>query len=527
MPYSPTKASLALQEKKASLRSHFSALRKAKTVEEKKAADDALCRTIATLPCFQNADTVFFYAPLASEPDLLPLAELCLRQGKAVAFPVSHMEDCTLSFHTVSSLNDLSVGAYGIREPARSLPICRGTDRSLCLTPGLAFDQCGTRLGYGKGYYDRFLADFPGISLGVVYHSNLTDRLPCGPHDRKVHMIITEQKVFSRSKKPSPKERSAIQEKGLYRRFIRNKTFTLHPTVLVLTTYILLLLSKLIDIAVINRENRYYSVVILQLMIFLLPAAIWCKFSGENYLSSLRLRMIKLDSLPIILSASFLMASGGLLLGVLFGGTESLSGNFSLYDTFIASDDGTVGNAIYLIMAYAVLPALCEELVYRAILCREYEHGGVLRAILVSSLFFALLHFNVQNFPIYLFAGIILALTFYATRSLFGAILAHFLYNIFGLFGQPYMNNLYLMTGSSTLFLFLAGGIFLLSAAIFCGEAARLYRLYLYKAYSADYRKPILKGTAAIRESYLTVIRQPSAIACFAVYILALLIAWF
>ncbi len=327
-------------------------------------------------------------------------------------------------------------------------------------------------------------------------------------------------------KDADPREQSVAREKGLYQRFIRNKTFTLHPTVLVLATYILLLLSKLIDIAVINRENRYYSVVILQLMIFLLPAAIWCKFSGENYLSGLRLRMIKLDSLPIILSAALLMASGGLLLGVLFGGTESLADSFSLYDTFIASDDGTVGNVIYLIMAYAVLPALCEELVYRGILCREYEHGGVLRAILVSAVFFALLHFNIQNFPIYLFAGIILALTFYATRSLFGAILAHFLYNIFGLFGQPYMNNLYLMTGSSSLFLFLAGGLFLISAAIFCGEAARLYRLYLYKAYPADYRKPVLKGIPAIRESYLTVIRQPSAIACFAVYIIALLIAW-
>lgn len=305
-----------------------------------------------------------------------------------------------------------------------------------------------------------------------------------------------------------------------------NMTVTLHPTVLVLVTYLLLLLSKVIDLTLLNRENEYYSIVILQMMIFLLPGAIWCRFSGEKYLSALRLRMIKLDSLPIILSAAFLMASGGLLLGVLFGGTESLAGSFSLYDTFISKDNGTVPNTIYLVLAYAVLPAIGEEFVYRGILCHEYERGGVLRAILASSLFFGLLHFNLKHLPIYLFAGLILAMTLYATRSLLGAILAHFLYNIFGLFGQPYMNNLYHITGSSSFFLFLVGAIFLVSAAVFCGEAARLYRLYLYKAYPADYRKPEIKETAARRAAYLDVIRHPSAIACFAVYILALILSF-
>ena len=305
-----------------------------------------------------------------------------------------------------------------------------------------------------------------------------------------------------------------------------NKTVTLHPTVLVLVTYLLLLFSKVIDLTLLNRENEYYSIVILQMMIFLLPGAIWCRFSGEKYLGALRLRMFKLDSLPLILSATFLIASGGLLLGVLFGGTESLAGSFSLYDTFISKDNGTVPNTIYLVLAYAVLPAIGEEFVYRGILCHEYERGGVLRAILASSLFFALLHFNLKYFPIYLFAGLILAMTLYATRSLFGAILAHFLYNIFGLFGQPYINNLYHITGSSSFFLFFIGFIFLISAAVFCGEAARLYRLYLYKAYSADYRKPEIQDPTARRNSYLDVIRHPSAIACFVVYIVALILSF-
>lgn len=306
----------------------------------------------------------------------------------------------------------------------------------------------------------------------------------------------------------------------------KDRTFVLQPTVLVCATYVLLLLSKIIDLTLINRENEYYSVVILQMMIFLLPAVIWCRFSGEKYVSHLRLRPFKVSSLPLIVSAALVMIAGGLLISVAFGGLENLSKNFSLYDTFISRDNGTVATRLYLLIAYAVLPAICEEFVYRGILCHEYEKGGVTRAIVLSSLFFGLLHFNIANLPVYLFSGVILAMTLYATRSLFGAMLAHFLYNIFGLFGQPYMSTLYRITNSTQLFLFVVGFLFLLSAAIFCGEAARLYRQYLYRAYSADYRQPLHKDPVTMRNAYLDVIKAPSAIACFVLYILALIIAW-
>ena len=307
---------------------------------------------------------------------------------------------------------------------------------------------------------------------------------------------------------------------------LKKKTFILHPTVLVLATYILLLLTKIIDITLINRENEYFSVVILQIMIFILPAAIWCKFSGDRYVKNLRLRIFKVNSLLLIFSAAFLMISGSLLLSFLFGGLESLSQNFSLYDTFVSRDNGTVPVRLYLLLAYAVLPAICEEFVFRGILCHEYERGGVTRAIIFSSLFFALLHFNITNLPVYLFSGLILAMTLYATRSLFGAMLAHFLYNIFGLFGQPYMSTLYNITNSTKLFMFIVGFTFIASAAIFCGEAARLYRGYLYRGHSAKYRQPLNDDVPKLKESYLEILRAPSAIACFAVYILALIISW-
>lgn len=304
------------------------------------------------------------------------------------------------------------------------------------------------------------------------------------------------------------------------------KNIVLQPTALVLTTYILLIFTKIIDVNLINRDNEYMSVVILQMMIFLIPAVLWCRISGEKYVRSLRLSLPRADSVAIIIAAALVMASGGILLSLLFGGLESLSQNFSLYDTFISKDDGTAPVKLYLVLAYAALPAVCEEFVYRGILCHEYEKGGVLRAIFISALFFGLLHFDLQNLPMYIFAGVILAMTMYSTRSLFGAVIAHFLYNLFGLFGQPYINTFYNITKSTKLFVFVLGVIFLASAAVFCAEASRLYKKYLANSYSSSYRKPEIRGFENIRNSYIEVLTKPSAIACYALYIITVIVMW-
>ena len=298
----------------------------------------------------------------------------------------------------------------------------------------------------------------------------------------------------------------------------------LTPSTVVLTTYVLLLFSKLINVTLINRENEYYSIVILQLMIFFVPGAVWCKFNGEKYLKGLRLRLPKPNSIVLLLSGALLMISGGLLLSALLGGLESFSQNFSLYDTFITNTDNSLPSKMYLVAAYAIIPAICEEFVFRGIICYEYENGGVMRAVIFSSVFFALLHFNPVNIVVYLFSGVILALVLYATRSLIGAMIVHFLYNLFGLFGQPYMNMLYKITGSSMFFLFIVAGTFFLSGALFCQQAAKLYQKYLYDGVSSNYRQPVLHTKSEIRASYISVIKEPTTIACFAFYILASII---
>ena len=152
----------------------------------------SLCDGIAMLKDYADADILLLYFPTRSEPDLTTLAHLAWRDGKQVAFPISRTDSLTLDFRIVSSLDELSAGAYGIREPDESAPRATLTERTLCVVPALAVDRGGYRLGYGKGYYDRFLSSFVGRSLVAIHSSLVCERLPRNDTDIPLNTIITE-----------------------------------------------------------------------------------------------------------------------------------------------------------------------------------------------------------------------------------------------------------------------------------------------------------------------------------------------
>ena len=87
-------------------------------------------------------------------------------------------------------------GAYGIPEPSDKMEVVTDFSECICIVPGLVFDLSGHRLGYGKGYYDRFLKDFTGYSVGLVYSEFILDKLPCEPTDRAVDLMITERGII-------------------------------------------------------------------------------------------------------------------------------------------------------------------------------------------------------------------------------------------------------------------------------------------------------------------------------------------
>ena len=236
-----------------------------------------------------------------------------------------------------------------------------------------------------------------------------------------------------------------------------------------------------------------------------------------DYIKKLRMRRPHAYQMPLIASGIVALSSGWLLLGFLCGGTSSLSDGFTLYNTFISRSGGGFFETLYLIIAYAAVPAICEELIYRGILCREFERHNVLLGIITSAIFFSLLHFDVKQIPVYLFAGIFLALSMYATGSVIVPMIIHFFYNLLGLFGQSFLSAFYNITGSIGLFIFLVFILGMVSAAIFCSSASKSYRIRARAVSIPD--RPLLPPPDRLPHLIAEMLMTPWSIAAICFYI--------
>lgn len=173
--------------------------------ENTKALIDAeLCRRVTSCDAYISAEVVLAYYPIKNEPDVLLIVKDALSKGKRVAFPISDPENFELDFRYVSSLEDMVCGEYSIPEPEPTAErfLNDASSKALCIVPGLSFDRNGFRIGYGKGFYDRFLSRFEGVSVGLLAHGLLADELPRENTDMAVDVIITEkEEIFTYGKR--------------------------------------------------------------------------------------------------------------------------------------------------------------------------------------------------------------------------------------------------------------------------------------------------------------------------------------
>jgi 5-formyltetrahydrofolate cyclo-ligase len=192
-----------IPEQKASLRQALLQKRSAIPAQTLQQHNEKLNRRLCQLWQFREAETVLGYAPIGSaargfEPDIYATLLEALHQGKRVAFPRCIPGSREMDFFLVEALEDLRPGSFGVLEPdpERQQRLPRN-EAGLCLVPALAFDSAGYRLGYGKGYYDRFLARFAGSSLGICHSEFLLELLPRGFYDRPVDAVLTPQTIHT------------------------------------------------------------------------------------------------------------------------------------------------------------------------------------------------------------------------------------------------------------------------------------------------------------------------------------------
>lgn len=170
---------------------------KRKSLCDKTVLDKHICENLLTSEFYMNAEKVFFYAALPDEINTDLIISDALSRKKIVALPVCTDKSGNMEFYQILSLSDLKTGLYGIREPDTTK--CKKIDQynnALCVVPGLSFDLSGYRLGYGKGYYDRFLKNFGSLSVGLCYNAFIQNKLlPRNEFDCSVDYIITENEI--------------------------------------------------------------------------------------------------------------------------------------------------------------------------------------------------------------------------------------------------------------------------------------------------------------------------------------------
>ncbi len=186
---------------KDALRRKHRAWREKLSPEEKSRLDTAIAKQVRRLWQYQRCVTVLTYVSTPIEVDTRRIIWQALEDRKRVAVPRCVPGTRQMEFYYIHSEEDLSPGAFGVLEPdpERCEPL-RDMSAGLCLVPAFSYDWQGFRLGYGKGYYDRFLSAFEGDRVGLCYSACVQRSLPHGRFDRPVELLVTE-KYFRCTKK--------------------------------------------------------------------------------------------------------------------------------------------------------------------------------------------------------------------------------------------------------------------------------------------------------------------------------------
>ncbi len=172
---------------KTQLRRNFRSLREHLSAADVAAASTAICQRLAGWLNEQAAEQILTYLAFHNEPDLRLLFELLPHVHWVVPRIIAGRR---MTLHPYDPAR-LVRHRFGMLEPAADLPLIDPSTLDLVLTPGVAFDRRGGRLGFGGGYYDRLLLTTPALRVGITYDVCLADALPCEEHDQRMDWVMT------------------------------------------------------------------------------------------------------------------------------------------------------------------------------------------------------------------------------------------------------------------------------------------------------------------------------------------------
>lgn len=190
---------------KSALRSAYEAVALQLTPRHAERVDREVRVLFTAMPAYRDAELILAYVTYRNEMDTKAVIERAWKDGKRVAVPVCHKS--RLYFYEIDHLDGMKLGSRGVLEPDTEglEPLTMDDfEGSICLVPGLVFDAQGYRIGYGAGYYDDFLADYPGLKVGLVRSLRLSSNpLPRDEHDVPMDVLVSESAVWVCDRKES------------------------------------------------------------------------------------------------------------------------------------------------------------------------------------------------------------------------------------------------------------------------------------------------------------------------------------
>ncbi|MGM9537686.1 MAG: 5-formyltetrahydrofolate cyclo-ligase [Candidatus Onthomonas sp.] len=183
-------------ETKAQFRARLRELERTLTPEQRAESDAILFRRFLSLPQMKESKTIFLFYGMGAEPDTRLLLPELLKREKNVLLPRC-LPGNRLELRQYRGEEHLLRHRYGMLEPDESCQILPLETVDLALVPALCYDETGMRMGRGGGYYDRFLAGFPGKTVGLCRDVLLQRRVPAESHDRGVNLVLTETRLIA------------------------------------------------------------------------------------------------------------------------------------------------------------------------------------------------------------------------------------------------------------------------------------------------------------------------------------------
>ena len=235
-----------------------------------------------------------------------------------------------------------------------------------------------------------------------------------------------------------------------------------------------------------DPEELFLTYIAAEFLVFVLPGIVYVKMKKRGYTAEMHLVSFGFSKIPLVLLVFFVMAAGAVLINLTAGGQAFGEGPAKIASAMTNGDYlSDARKVLYVSLTLGIVPAFAEEFVFRGILLHEYRSYGIVPSVLMTSLYFAMLHFDIKLFPFYFLAGVALGLTAYTARSAFAAAVLHSLYNLFSLFALPLILN-FISVEAGVVVFYLAGVLFLLFLMLAFGEGERLFAGYAISGIPSD-----------------------------------------